>query len=194
MKILTGVILFLTLGLAKSFAEEEIPHYKIYPRTPIVDYKEEVLDFYSVKDNYGEFSNFALFPITAEGIIWPSSEHYYQAHKFLDHDLQERVRAAASPFLAAQIGRDSKLPIRDDWDDVKDGVMLVALHAKYNQYSVLKNLLLSTQKSHIYEHTKNDCYWADCGDHTGKNMLGQQLMQIREEIKVATKGEILLND
>ncbi|MBC7537294.1 MAG: NADAR family protein [Bacteriovorax sp.] len=194
MKILISIILLLTIGLSKSFAEEEIPHYKIYPRTPIVDYKNEVLDFYSVKDSYGEFSNFALFPITIEGIIWPSSEHYYQAHKFLDHDLQERVRVAASPFLAAQIGRDSKLPIRDDWDDVKDGFMLVALHAKYSQYSVLKDLLLSTQNSHIYEHTKNDCYWADCGDHTGKNMLGQQLMQIREEIKVATKGEILLND
>ena len=190
MKILISVILLLTLVLGQSFASYDIPHYKIYPRTPIIDYQAEVLDFYSVKDLYGEFSNFALFPINIEGVIWPSSEHFYQAHKFLDHDLQERVRAAASPFLAAQIGRDPSLPMREDWDDVKDGVMLIALHAKYSQYSVLKELLASTGKSHIYEHTKNDCYWADCGDHSGKNMLGQQLMQIRTEIQ----GENLLHD
>lgn len=181
MKILISVMLLLTLSFGKSFAEEDIPHYKIYPRTPIVDYQDAILDFYSVKDLYGEFSNFALFPITVEGVTWPSSEHFYQAHKFQDHDLQEKVRAAASPFLAAQMGRDPSLPMREDWDKVKDDVMLVALHAKYSQYQVLKDLLRSTNTSHLYEHTKNDCYWADCGDHTGKNMLGQQLMQIREE-------------
>jgi ribA/ribD-fused uncharacterized protein len=190
MKILISVILLLTLVLGQSFASDDIPHYKVYPKTPIIDYQSEVLDFYSVKDLYGEFSNFALFPINIEGVIWPSSEHFYQAHKFLDHDLQEKVRAAASPFLAAQIGRDPSLPMREDWDEVKDGVMLIALHAKYSQYSVLKELLASTGKSHIYEHTKNDCYWADCGDHSGKNMLGQQLMQIRTEIQ----GENLLHD
>jgi ribA/ribD-fused uncharacterized protein len=165
----------------------EIPHYKVYPPTPIVDYTNEFLDFYSVKNFYGEFSNFALFPITINDVLWPSSEHYYQAQKFFDHDLQEKVRAAESPFLAAQIGRDPQLPMREDWDQVKDGVMLVALHAKFGQYQVLKNLLISTNKSHLYEHTKNDCYWADCGDHTGINRLGEQLMLIREEIMVDAK-------
>lgn len=162
---------------------EEIPHYKIYPKTPIVDYQDEVLDFYSVKNLYGEFSNFALFPITINEVIWPSSEHYYQAQKFFDLNLQEKVRAAETPYLAAQIGRDPQLPMREDWDEVKDGVMLIALHAKFGQYKVLQDLLLSTNNTHIYEHTKNDCYWADCGDRTGKNMLGQQLMLIRDEFK-----------
>lgn len=160
---------------------DEIPHYKIYPKTPITDYQGEVLDFYSVKNLYGEFSNFALFPITVDEVLWPSSEHYYQAQKFFDLSLQEKVRAAETPYLAAQIGRDPNLPMREDWNEVRDGVMLVALRAKYGQYQVLKDLLLSTNKTHIYEHTKNDCYWADCGDRTGKNMLGQQLMQIRAE-------------
>jgi ribA/ribD-fused uncharacterized protein len=166
-----------------SYAEvKDIPHYKIYPKTPIVDYKEENLDFYSVKNLYGEFSNFALFPITIEGVVWPSSEHYYQAQKFFDPTLQEKVRNAETPYLAAQIGRDPNMPVRDDWDNVKDGFMLVALKAKFTQYDVLKELLLSTNKGHIFEHTKNDCYWADCGDHSGKNMLGVELMQIRDEL------------
>jgi ribA/ribD-fused uncharacterized protein len=187
MKNFLKVLLLFCFLVGHAFADipiDEIPHYKIYPPTPIIDYQTEFLDFYSVKNLYGEFSNFALFPIMIEGLIWPSSEHYYQAQKFFDNDLKEKIRAAESPFLAAQIGRDPKLPLRDDWDLVKDAFMLVALHAKYHQYPVLKQLLLSTNKSHLYEHTINDCYWADCGDHSGKNMLGQQLMQIRDELNV----------
>lgn len=184
MKLLLILFCLLSTISAKSFADEDIPHYKIYPRTPITDYQEEILDFYSVKNLYGEFSNFALFPITVDGLIWPSSEHYYQAQKFFDPILKEQVRLAQTPFLAAQIGRDPNLPMREDWDDVRDSVMLVALHAKFSQYSVLRDLLRSTKMSHIYEHTKNDCYWADCGDRSGVNRLGEQLMQIRGEITV----------
>lgn len=180
------IALFSVILALSTFAEDDVPpHYKVYPRTPIVDYQGDTLDFYSVKDLYGEFSNFALFPITVDGVVWPSSEHYYQAHKFLDPALQEQVRAQPTPYLAAQMGRDPKLPMREDWDDVKDGVMLIALKAKYTQYKVLHDLLLSTKSAHLYEHTKNDCYWADCGDRTGKNRLGEELMQVRSELESA---------
>ncbi|MGZ3787945.1 MAG: NADAR family protein [Bacteriovorax sp.] len=183
MKIFAIFLLLNSCFALFASANEEIPHYKIYPRTPIVDYKEESLDFYSVKNLYGEFSNFALFPIVVDDVAWPSSEHYYQAQKFLDHDLQEKVRAAETPYLAAQIGRDPNLPMREDWDNVKDAVMLVALHAKFSQYKVLQELLLSTNQAKLYEHTKNDCYWADCEDRSGKNRLGEELMQIRKELQ-----------
>ena len=50
------VLLLLILTINLSFADvEEIPHYKIYPKTPIVNYQDEILDFYSVKNLYGEF-------------------------------------------------------------------------------------------------------------------------------------------
>jgi ribA/ribD-fused uncharacterized protein len=192
MKILVITALFLSLLPALSQADmpdQDIPHYKIYPRTPITDYQAETLDFYSVKTSYGEFSNFALFPITIDGVVWPSSEHFYQAQKFLDHDLQERVRSAPTPYEAAKIGRDETLPMRDDWDDVKDGFMLIALREKYSEYKVLHDLLLSTNNAHLYEHTTNDCYWADCGDRTGKNRLGEELMQVRAELKAADASE-----
>jgi ribA/ribD-fused uncharacterized protein len=73
--------------------------------------------------------------------------------------------------------------MRADWDEVKEEVMLVALNAKFSQYQVLKDLLIKTNDSHIYEHTKNDCYWGDCGDRTGLNRLGEILMKIRKEIR-----------
>ena len=43
--------------------------------------------------------------------------------------------------------------------------------------------MLSTGDSKIYEHTKNDKYWADGEDGSGKNMLGILLMKLREELK-----------
>lgn len=179
-----SLVLFSLLNLAIADADvENIPHYKVYPRTPATDYQGDSLDFYSVKDAYGEFSNFALFPITIDGVIWPSSEHYYQAQKFLDPALQEQIRSQPTPYKAAQMARNPEMPLRDDWDDVKDGVMLVALHAKFSQYKVLQDLLRSTKAAHLYEHTKNDCYWADCGDRTGKNRLGEELMQVRAELE-----------
>ncbi len=160
----------------------DIPHYERYPRTPIIDYQEDILDFYSVKKPYGEFSNFALFPIVIDGKDWRTSEHYYQAHKYDDPILIEWVRSAPTPYLAAKRGRDKTKPKRPDWKEVKDEVMQIALEAKFSQYEELQELLLSTNNSYIYEHTKNDCYWGDCGDRTGKNKLGKALMIIREEI------------
>jgi ribA/ribD-fused uncharacterized protein len=184
MKIITLTLMIFSFNILANIGEDvdSIPHYKIYPKTPIVDYQETILDFYSVKDLYGEFSNFALFPIFMDGLLWPSSEHYYQAQKFFEPELKELIRNAKTPFLAAQMARDPKMPLRDDWDDVKDGIMLNVVRVKINSYQVLKELLKSTNQSSIYEHTKNDCYWADCLDRTGKNKLGKILEVVREEI------------
>jgi predicted NAD-dependent protein-ADP-ribosyltransferase YbiA (DUF1768 family) len=61
-----------------------------------------VIRFYSVSDEYGEFSNFARYSIQLEGKRWPTSEHYFQAQKFADVRDQEEIRRASTPMLAAQ--------------------------------------------------------------------------------------------
>jgi predicted NAD-dependent protein-ADP-ribosyltransferase YbiA (DUF1768 family) len=43
--------------------------------------------------------------------------------------------------------------------------------------------LLATGDAILIEHTRNDDYWADGGDGSGKNKLGLLLMQVREELK-----------
>lgn len=177
----TSLVLFICLlGCPAVFAEA--PHYDKYPPTPAIPYEKEVLDFYSVKDAYGEFSNFALFPIVIDGVDWPTSEHYYQAHKYTDPEMMEKVRQAKTPMEAALMGRDPQVPKREDWDTFKDVAMEKAVRAKFAQYPSLRTLLQSTEKSQIFEHTKNDCYWGDCGDRTGKNKLGLLLMQLRSEL------------
>lgn len=146
-----------------------------------------VIKFYSVNDEYGEFSNFALFPIRLKGKNWPTSEHYFQAMKFKSAADQDDILKSSTPMGAAKRGRDRKRKLREDWDSVKCDIMREAVRAKFNQYEDLKALLLSTRDAEIIEHTENDAYWGDGGNGSGKNMLGRILMEIREELKGEAK-------
>jgi len=141
------------------------------------------INFYSVNDDFGEFSNFAPYPVFIGNLVWPTSEHYFQAQKFVDSDYRERIRSVESPMEAAKLGRSRKKKLRTDWESVKDDVMRVALEAKFTQHEDLTELLLSTEFSLIVEHTKNDRYWGDGGDGTGKNVLGKLLVELREELR-----------
>lgn len=135
--------------------------------------------FYGTADEYGDFSNFAAFPIRLDGEIWPTSEHYFQAQKFEDRKVRRKIRNAKTPMIAARMGRDRSLPLRRDWESVKVEVMRKAVRAKFTQHEDLRALLLSTGEAKIVEHTENDAYWGDGGDGSGKNMLGRILMEVR---------------
>lgn len=147
----------------------------------------EVIRFYRQHDPWGEFSNFAGFPIKLDGQRWATTEHYFQAQKFADPEAQERIRQAKGPGDAARLGR--RLPgLRSDWEQVKDEVMLRALRAKFTQHAKLGQLLLSTGDAELVEHTRNDSYWGDGGDGSGKNRLGQLLMQLRDELRAEARA------
>ena len=143
----------------------------------------DTINFYSVSDEHGEFSNFAPFPIKLDGKTWPTSEHYFQAQKFLDDGIQKKIRQAKSPSAAARMGRDRANPLRRDWERVKDDIMRKAVRAKFAQHDDLKKLLLDTGDANLVEHTENDSYWGDGGDGSGRNMLGRILMQVRAELR-----------
>lgn len=139
------------------------------------------IEFYSVTAEYGCFSNFAAYPINLEGRVWPTTEHYFQAQKFQGTDHEEAVRLCKTPGDAARMGRSRKLPLRSDWENVKDQVMLDALRAKFSQHEDLKATLLGTGNSRLIEHTEGDRYWGDGGDGSGRNMLGH--LRIRDELR-----------
>ena len=100
--------------------------------------------------------------------------------------IQEKIRQIASPMDAALEGRNRQNPLRPDWEEVKDEVMLQALRMKFSQNPEITRELLATGDAIIIEHTRNDDYWADGGDGSGKNKLGILLMQVREELKNLT--------
>jgi N-glycosidase YbiA len=149
----------------------------------------EIIKFYGTNEEYGCFSNFADYPIKLKGKSWPTSEHYFQAQKFVGTKHEEEIRKIKSPMMAAQLGRDRKKPLRRDWEKVKDSIMRDAVLAKFLQYEELKEILLTTGDAKIIEHTENDRYWGDGGDGKGQNKLGQILMSIREELCQRTEKD-----
>src|SRR4051794_8648084 len=100
--------------------------------------------FYRLNESYGEFSNFSPHPFELKGLVWPTSEHYFQAQKFAGTEHEEAIRIAKSPMVAARMGRSRERPLRADWEIVKDDIMREALRAKFSQHSELKSLLLGT--------------------------------------------------
>lgn len=100
--------------------------------------------------------------------------------------IQEKIRQIVSPMDAALEGRNRQNPLRPDWEKVKDEVMLQALRMKFSQNPDIAKELMATGDAIIIEHTRNDAYWADGGDGSGKNKLGLLLMQVREELKNLT--------
>lgn len=137
------------------------------------------IKFYKVNDDYGFMSNFAPYPFSDGNKIWPTSEHYFQAQKFLVPEIQEKIRLLESPMDAALEGRNRQNPLRKDWEDVKDDIMRYAVREKFRQNPEILEKLIATFDAELFEHTKNDHYWADGGDGSGKNMLGKILMETR---------------
>jgi ribA/ribD-fused uncharacterized protein len=136
--------------------------------------------FYGSKEQpYGCFSNFSAHGFELDGLWWPTSEHYFQAQKFAGTSHVEEVRRAQSPKQAAMRGRSRARPLRADWEQVKDEVMRRGVLRKFETHADLRATLLGTGDEEIVENAPGDYYWGCGADGSGKNMLGQILMEVR---------------
>jgi len=142
-----------------------------------------MIKFYKTKEPYGCFSNFSRHAFELDGKQWPTSEHYFQAQKFAGTEFEDRVRLAEKPGIAARIGRDRNLPLRKDWESVKDGIMKKAVMKKFQTHESIRELLLSTGDEEIIEDSAVDYYWGCGADGSGKNMLGKVLVDVRTELR-----------
>ena len=116
-----------------------------------------------------------------------TSEHYFQAQKFYGTEYVEIIRLLDKPMKAAKMGRNRNLPLREDWEEVKDNVMRKAVYAKFSQNIELKNILLDTDSEYIVENTSNDYYWG-CGENkTGRNEFGKILVKARTILREENK-------
>jgi N-glycosidase YbiA len=137
--------------------------------------------FYSTHEQpYGCFSNFSAHGFHLDGAWWPTSEHYFQAQKFFGTIYVERIRLASSPNEAAHLGRKRDLPLRPDWEQVKDDVMLRVVLRKFETHDAIRTILLGTGEEMLIEDASDDYYWGCGSDGSGRNMLGQTLMQARQ--------------
>jgi ribA/ribD-fused uncharacterized protein len=126
-------------------------------------------------------SNFSPPGVHAQGAYWPTVEQYFQAQKFSEPEARERIRRAATPKEARSIGQSRDYKLRDDWDTIREQVMLDALRLKFKNPEA-KALLLSTGDRPLVEASPFDYFWASGQDGTGLNRLGALLMQVRTEL------------
>jgi len=134
--------------------------------------------FSSKIEAYKEFSNFHLRPMTIDGITYRTVEHFFQSQKFpTSPELQAKIRDAPTPVGAKRMGKRPSPHFRADWDQVKDGIMLQGLKAKF-QDPALADLLKGTGTAYLQEASAWDSYWGT-GKGCGRNRMGKLLMQVR---------------
>jgi N-glycosidase YbiA len=139
--------------------------------------------FYSTREEYGCFSNFSSHGFELDGLYWYTSEHYFQAQKFIGTPHVEQIRLVKTPKDAAKMGRERIRPLRTDWEQVKDDIMRKAVLCKFRTHADISKVLLSTGDEEIVENSPIDWYWGCGKDGTGKNILGIILMEIREKLR-----------
>lgn len=143
-----------------------------------------ILEF---KGPYRFLSNFFVASFVWDNIIWPTSEHAYQAAKSLDRPTRLAFAKLPTPNAAKQAGKTVKL--RPDWEEVKVSVMRDIVRAKFTQNPALKQLLLVTDNAVLEEgNTWKDRTWGICppGSGIGLNYLGKLLMELRTEWQIQT--------
>ncbi|GHO58965.1 NADAR family protein [Ktedonobacter robiniae] len=139
--------------------------------------------FYTAHEEpHGCFSNFSRHGIDLDGAWWPTVEHYFQAQKFAGTPYANKIRIAFTPKQAADLGRSRQHPLRPDWEQVKDEIMLKAVRRKFELHTQLRKLLLATGAEELIENAPSDYYWGCGSDGSGQNKLGQLLMRIRMEL------------
>lgn len=139
--------------------------------------------FYKQYGPLGYLANYSEHGFFKDGKYWPTAEHYFQAQKFFDEELKEKIRLAETPKMAAAIGRDRSLPLRSDWEDVKQDIMLEAVLAKFRANPDILKLLLDTGDEELIEHTTREWYWGCGPDKTGQNNYGKILVKAREILR-----------
>jgi ribA/ribD-fused uncharacterized protein len=140
--------------------------------------------FYNRGEPCYEFTNFYEAVVEIDGQDWLTTEHYFQAQKFVGTPLVRTIRLMERPREAFDKSRDPRYSHwrRSDWEEVKEDIMFKALQAKFTQYQHLKKMLVGTKDRQLVERSPYDSYWGDGGDGSGKNRLGVLLMRLRDDL------------
>ena len=134
----------------------------------------------SFSGGYSFLSNFYPCKIEYDGVTYPTSEHAFQASKTHDIDERRAIARVSGAGRAKKMGR--KLKLRNDWENVRIGIMGQILRIKFSDPDLRRRLLETDSEELIEGNTWGDQFWGVCDD-VGENNLGKLLMKIRGEIR-----------
>lgn len=161
----------------------------------------ECVAFSKTKEAFGGFSNMSMeYPLEVNGVVFPSSEHFYQCMKYVDYpEAQREILGEKNPLLMKNKQKKHRGLIRKDWEDLKEIIMEVTVHLKLVTHWVkFGNLLVESGIKEIVEISKKDSFWGMVPQVTkpsvlvGENKLGMILSRFRELIRTeGTRGELV---
>lgn len=132
---------------------------------------------------YDVLNNFSAHAVEIDGILYPTSEHAYQAAKCTDLDGKQEIIAAKSPLLAKEVSNQKYKSAKDpDWNTKKISVMESILRAKLAQHQEVRDALIKSGAEEIAEDSPIDAFWGRGEDGNGENQLGKLWMNIRSEL------------
>jgi predicted NAD-dependent protein-ADP-ribosyltransferase YbiA (DUF1768 family) len=146
-----------------------------------------IILFYNnqIPDNYW-LSNFFPCSLIYNNNTFTNSDSLFQSLKFEHipnfHTKFTNLDAGES----FKVARFNKVRCINGWisDGLNVDAMAKTLNIKFSQNSNLGDQLVETGSAYLLEHCppRRDVFWADNGNGTGKNMLGQLLMKQRGNI------------
>jgi len=172
----------------------------------------EPIYFHSEKDPLGELSNFFPLktPLTYQGKTYTTSEHLYQARKYLYPgaskicvEFADEIRRASTPYKAKILANrrvigsyewqkelvrvakrysESGAQPMPDWEEEKVSVMKEVLESKFSRDARCREVLLSTRGRGLVERSATDGFWGNGKNGEGSNWLGKLLVELRERI------------
>lgn len=153
--------------------------------------KSDDIGFTKVSLPYGWMGNMSPHPVTHNGLTYRTSEALFHALRLPEgHPGREKIREQKSPMAAKMVSKTLKDDyVVEPWsaEDVTNMIFCVKL--KMEQHPDLMAELLATGTRDIYEDvTSRDkgsgSFWGasrKTGEWVGENILGQILMEIRDE-------------
>jgi ribA/ribD-fused uncharacterized protein len=153
--------------------------------------KMSVIAFTKVKLPYGWLGNMSPHPINYNNKLWPTAESLFQALRYNDESIQDRIHSSKSPMgakMASKSHAANRIIVPQSQEDVNN--MEMVLNLKLEQHPELKSALKATGDKTIIE----DCtsrphgsglFWGAAyqnGEWVGQNMLGNLWMKLRQNL------------
>ncbi len=132
------------------------------------------------------FSPYTAHAIEVNGMLYPTVEHAFQCRRYVDTDVMEEIRTAASPTKAWEISARYKHLTVEGFKENKITIMKELMNAKVVQHKDVARALIESGTLQIVKHITTgppaDGFWDDGEDGKGLNHIGRIWMEIRDEI------------
>lgn len=147
------------------------------------------IGFTKVALPFGWLGNMAPFPVVWEGVTWKTTEALFQALRFEDPQIREKIRLEKSPFSAKLVAKSHRSEMSIEPLSAKDiKNMILCVRLKLDQHPELKEELKKTGDAILFEDVSSrktrgsSLFWGaylQDGELIGKNILARIWMKER---------------